>query len=402
MSRFVRGFLHLLALAWLWPAVPARAQGDGLFAVFNTSLGSFTCYLDHVRAPRTVANFIALAEGSNAWLNLNNGQEVHSRFYDGTIFHRVVSNFVIQGGGQPVGATFRGPGYSFRDEFSPALRHNSNGILAMANSGLNTQGSQFYITATPSYSSGDDVYTIFGHVSAGSDVVQRINYVPVSSQRPLADVVLSNVTILRVGPDAEAFDCMAQGLPAVGGTEVGLTKDDTKYHVTFSQLTNSIYNAFYATNLDGAWSTTQLPFQTNAMPTNRLDVTELVTNAPSRFFQIAQVQYPDPVYTPSSVVGRSFHMLFKTSGTRFSQWLGENGTGTWSYVTTGGFTTNGAILSYSWSQSPYIGQLYVDYDTLYTMLYTYAYDVASPASNRMSQYIYFTGSTFYGTYTNGP
>ncbi len=344
MSNVVRGFLHLLALVWLCPAVPARAQGDGIYAVFNTSMGSFTCYLDHVRAPRTVANFIALAEGSNAWLNLNTGQDMHSRVYDGTIFHRVVSNFVIQGGGQAVGTSFRGPGYSFRDEFSPELRHNSNGILAMANSGPNTQGSQFYITATPSYSSGDDLYTIFGHVSAGSDVVQRINHVPVSNQRPLVDVVLSNVTIVRIGSEAKAFDCMAHGLPVVGGTEAGLLKDEAKYYLAFSQFTNSSYDVFYATNLEGAWSTTALPFQTNAMATNRVDVTGLVTNAPVRFFNVAQVCYPDPIYTPSGVVGRSFHMLFKTSGTRFSQWLDENGTGTWSILLSGGGSGSGNIL----------------------------------------------------------
>lgn len=400
MKRSAVILLLVPALAGL--ATPVRAQDDGLYAVFQTSLGSFTCSLDHVRAPRTVANFVALAEGSNAWLNLNTGEDLHTRFYDGTIFHRVVSNFVIQGGGQSAGGSFQGPGYSFRDEFSPELRHNTNGVLAMANAGLNTQGSQFYITMVTNYSSGDDLYTIFGRVAAGMDVVQRINYVAVSNQRPVTDVVLSNVTIVRVGAEAAAFDCMAHGLPAAGGTEAGLERTAANWFVTFNRLTNSTYNLFYATNLWGAWNSGALAFQTNAQAGSLVDVTELVTNAPARFFNVAQVRYPDPIYTPSSVVGRAFHMLFRSSGTQFSQWLGENGTGSWRFVTTSGVTNSGAILFYAWSQAPLYGQLYVAYDVLVPMLYTYAYDAAPPASNRMSQYIYASATTLYGSYTNSP
>lgn len=382
--------------------VAACAQTAGVFAVFSTSLGRFTCYLDPARAPRTVANFVGLAEGSNAWLNLGTGEDMHTRFFDGTIFHRVVAGFVIQGGGQRVGSSFSGPGYSFRDEFSPELRHASNGILAMANSGPNSQGSQFYITVTPSYSGGDDRYSIFGHVSEGMDVVQAINGVSTTNDQPLVDVVLSNVTIVRIGPEAEAFDCRAWGLPAVGGGKSSLERVGTNLYVNFGRFTNSVCTLFRSTNWL-AWTSAPLSFQTNAQPTNRIDVTGTMGETPFQAFSMAQVAYPDPIYIPISVPGRSFHMAFSSLGVSFDHWLGDGGTGTWRLVSSG-VTNTGKIAYYSWTPAPYVGQLYIIYDVLYPMIYDCAYDGAGSTSNRVRQTVYQPPSypVYYGTFTNGP
>lgn len=124
-----------------------RAE-DGLFAIFQTNRGSFTAQLDYEKAPSTVANFIGLVEGTRGWLDAQTGALRREPFYNGITFHRVISGFMIQGG-SPNGQGTDGPGYSFGDEFHPALRHDAAGILSMANSGANTNGSQFFITLAP-------------------------------------------------------------------------------------------------------------------------------------------------------------------------------------------------------------------------------------------------------------
>lgn len=378
----------------------ASALSDGVYAVFVTGMGGFTCRLEHVRAPRTTANFVGLAEGSNAWVHLNTGQDMRAPFFNGGIFHRVVSNFVIQGGGQQVGSSFGGPGYSFRDEFHPELRHDTTGILAMANSGPNSQGSQFYITLT-SFASGDDKYSIFGRVLDGMEVVQAIGNVTLDSgSRPLVDVVLSNVTILRVGTEARQFDTSAYGLPRVGGTTVGIKRTSGCF-VTFDQDTNCSYHFVYSSNLV-SWSRAELGFDTNAVPSAVLDVTVISTSCPMYFFSLAQVSHPAPIYTPMSANNRSFHMTF-TSGSTLDHWMGNNGTGTWKYVRLGE-TYTGRILYSAWTPKAWLGQLYAQYDSYWPpCLYDFAYD--APGSNRFRQVVYdpvYGPLSFYGSYSNAP
>jgi peptidyl-prolyl cis-trans isomerase A (cyclophilin A) len=403
MHRACRILLPVI-LACLGPGVMPGQAGTletGIYAAFSTSLGGFTCRLEHVKAPRTTANFVALAEGSNAWINLKTGEDVRAPFFTGGVFHRVVAGFVIQGGGQAVGSSFIGPGYSFRDEFHPELLHNTNGVLAMANSGPNTQGSQFYITLATNYSSGDGKYSIFGRVIDGMNVVQAIGQVPVTNNsRPVADVVISNVAIVRVGAEALQFDSSAHALPQVGGTRVGI-EHSSGCVVTFPRPANSAYHFFRSSNLV-TWARGELRFDTNAAPAATVDVTAISTGAPVQYFNLAQVTYPGPVYTPISVTGMSFHMFFTASTTRFDHVLGGNGTGTWRYVTAGGVTNQGNIALYDWSPSAYAGRLYVEYDSLVPMLYDFAFDV--PASNRFQQTV-FNGfnPVYYGYFTtSGP
>jgi peptidyl-prolyl cis-trans isomerase A (cyclophilin A) len=170
----------------------------GTYAVFETTQGKIVCRLFEKEAPNTVANFIGLTEGTKEWTDPKTGQKVKRRFYDGLIFHRVIPEFMIQGG-DPKGDGTGGPGFQFADEFSPALRHDKPGRLSMANSGPNTNGSQFFFTEKPTPWL-DGRHTIFGEVVEGLDFVGKIARVPKTQDgrdRPLTDVVIKKVTILR-------------------------------------------------------------------------------------------------------------------------------------------------------------------------------------------------------------
>ncbi len=168
-----------------------------LLAHFTTSEGDFTARLFEDEAPRTVANFVGLAEGSKEWTDPRTGRRTTRKYYDGTIFHRVIDGFMIQGG-DPLGLGTGGPGYTFADEFSPALRHDRQGLLSMANRGPNTNGGQFFITlaATPWL---DDRHSIFGEIVSGLEVVKKIGAAATSQpgDRPLTPITIHTVTIER-------------------------------------------------------------------------------------------------------------------------------------------------------------------------------------------------------------
>jgi peptidyl-prolyl cis-trans isomerase A (cyclophilin A) len=166
-----------------------------LYAHFTTSEGPFTVRLFDAEAPNTVANFVGLAEGSKEWTDPRTGRKGKAKYYDGTIFHRVIDGFMIQGG-DPLGQGTGGPGYNFSDEFHPKLRHAKAGVLSMANRGPNTNGGQFFITldATPWL---DDKHSIFGEVTEGMDVVRKIGSTQTSKpgDRPVKPITIQSVTI---------------------------------------------------------------------------------------------------------------------------------------------------------------------------------------------------------------
>jgi len=165
-------------------------------AVFKTSMGSFTVELYADKAPVTVANFVGLAVGTKAWTDPKTRQSVQRPFYDGLGFHRVIDGFMIQGG-CPLGTGTGGPGYTFKDEFHPTLRHTGPGTLSMANAGPGTNGSQFFVTLVPCPWL-DQRHSVFGKVVEGLDVVQKIGKVRTGAQdRPATPVVMESVTIVQ-------------------------------------------------------------------------------------------------------------------------------------------------------------------------------------------------------------
>jgi len=174
------------------------ARQPGTYATLKTSEGTIVCRLFEKEAPKTVSNFIELAEGKRDWTHPSTGKKSKDRLYDGTIFHRVIPNFMIQGG-DPAGNGMGGPGYKFEDETKGSPhKFDKPGKLAMANSGPNTNGSQFFITvAATTWLTGN--HTIFGEVVEGQDVVDKITAVPRGRQdKPNKDVVLQSVVIEKV------------------------------------------------------------------------------------------------------------------------------------------------------------------------------------------------------------
>jgi peptidyl-prolyl cis-trans isomerase A (cyclophilin A) len=173
------------------------ALEPGIYARFKTTEGEFLVKFYEKEAPKTVANFVGLAEGTIEWTHPGTGQKQNAPFYDGIIFHRVIDGFVIQGG-DPLGKGFGGPGYKFEDEFHPSLRHSRAGMLSMANAGPNTNGSQFFITLGPTPHLNDR-HSVFGEVVEGMDVVMRIGKTKTGSgDRPVKDIAMEKVTIERV------------------------------------------------------------------------------------------------------------------------------------------------------------------------------------------------------------
>jgi peptidyl-prolyl cis-trans isomerase A (cyclophilin A) len=192
------GWLLAVFLSTVTGGILAEAQEKkaSLYATMKTGMGNIVIRLFEDKAPKTVANFVDLATGTKEWIDPKSGQTVKRPLYNGTIFHRVIPGFMIQGG-DPLGNGTGGPGYVFEDEFHSDLKHSKAGILSMANAGPNTNGSQFFIThkATPWL---DRRHSLFGEVVKGQDVVDAIGNVPRDPRdRPLKEVTLLEVVISR-------------------------------------------------------------------------------------------------------------------------------------------------------------------------------------------------------------
>ncbi len=178
------------------PAASVSVPGSGdLRARFKTSMGDMVAELYEAQCPQTVNNFVALATGKVSWTDPSGGQ-TDRPLYSGTIFHRVIADFMLQGG-DPTGTGRGGPGWRFKDECTSELRHTGKGVLSMANAGPNTNGSQFFVCqiATPWL---DGKHTVFGKVIEGADVIDTIAAVPKGpGDKPLKDVVLHEIEVFR-------------------------------------------------------------------------------------------------------------------------------------------------------------------------------------------------------------
>ncbi len=193
---------------------------DGLYAKFNTSKGEILVKLEYQKTPGTVGNFVALAEGDLE----NSAKQQGQKYYDGLKFHRVIPDFMIQGG-CPLSTGTGNPGYQFDDEFHPDLKHNAPGILSMANAGPGTNGSQFFIThvATPWL---DNKHTVFGRVENGQEVVDEIQQ----------EDIIESIEIIRVGEKAKAFNSVEAFRTFEGSREKRLTEEKMKAEAALEKL----------------------------------------------------------------------------------------------------------------------------------------------------------------------
>jgi peptidyl-prolyl cis-trans isomerase A (cyclophilin A) len=193
----------------------AMIHPNGPTVVMDTSMGRITCQFFEKQAPKTVANFIALAKGTKDWTDPQTQKKMHNKsLYDGTIFHRVIPEFMIQGG-DPTGTGMGDPGYRFEDEFNPDLNFDVPGRLAMANSGPNTNGSQFFITEVPTEHLNQR-HTIFGQCDDASltvvKAIARVERGP--NDKPVTPVVLQKVTIVPEGQSVPAASTSPAAQPS--------------------------------------------------------------------------------------------------------------------------------------------------------------------------------------------
>lgn len=285
----------------------ASALDDGLYAVFHTSMGSFTSQLYYTDAPMTVANFVGLAEGTQAWMDAETGAVRSEPFYDGIIFHRVITNFMSQAGSRNQLGT-DGPGYRFPDEISSSRLHDQVGVLSMANSGFHSNGSQFFITAGPTPWL-DGLHTVFGQVISGQTVVDSINQVTVNTNdRPLVDVTIESIDILRMGEDAIAFDA-SDALPVLGeGRLEDIYQSGETLHLGFEPQSDHQYVLRASVDMAN-WSVSGNPQYAHEF--EEIEPGFSITNsAKQSFYALTQLKYPGNDYSPESIDGKTIEFEF--------------------------------------------------------------------------------------------
>jgi cyclophilin family peptidyl-prolyl cis-trans isomerase len=301
--------LAALASLHLATTVFAAPAGDGMFATVTTNHGVFVAKLDHEKVPTTVANFVSLAEGTRTWLDARTGGLSNAPYYDGLTFHRVIDGFMIQGG-SPNGLGTDGPGYQFGDEFHRDLRHDSAGILSMANSGPNSNGSQFFVTVagTPWL---DLKHSVFGKVVEGLDVVMAISKVATGEKdKPVMPVVVESVRITRNGAAAVAFDPLAQGLPVLSDARPAFRRETAGDFIERPE-----HPPFTETFLNGSadlatWTEHRAIKDLWVPETGPINVSAHTAGKPRYFFQVPQARYQAQ---PVTWVGRTLTLSIRSA-----------------------------------------------------------------------------------------
>jgi peptidyl-prolyl cis-trans isomerase A (cyclophilin A) len=274
----------------------------GLVVTFRTTRGDIRVSLAHDKAPRTVANFMTLATGGRAWIDTRNGALRRTPFYDGTVIHRVVNDpdFRIAQGGSPKGDGTDGPGYVFRDEFHPGLTHQPY-ILSMANSGPDSNGSQYFFTGGVGAPWLDGKHSVFGAVE---DAASRLVVDAVLAAGSGATGILG-IGFTRGDAAALAFDETAQGLPeceAAEGSLAVVRNSATTFRFVRPQAAGSIFMAFRSDNLS-SWTLLGEVLQGTGS-TGYDSIQYDNANAPRGFYRSLLVTYPDAI-TPASMAGRT-------------------------------------------------------------------------------------------------
>lgn len=265
--------------------------------------GTFTIDLEYAKVPATVASFVGLATGQRPWIDLTTGAIRTTPFYNGVTFHRVMAGFMNQTGSRN-GFGTDGPGYAFKDEFDPTLRHDGAYVVSMANSGRHTNGSQFFITAA-AQPHLNDVHSVFGRVIAGQAVCDAINATPVSGTVPVTPITIQSISVY--GASLPGLNLFPTALPTVLDARPVLSKSGATYTLAYDASTYSSYTGYRSGDLS-AWGLFKSSYSPPGAPPSGSDnVTSLATGA-RHFFRMARVDYSGSAnpLTPASIAGRTF------------------------------------------------------------------------------------------------
>lgn len=343
--------MRFLLLLLFPAALHAQIYADFNVSSGGTSLGTFRVLLEHTKAPRTCANFIGLASGKRPWIDVTNGAvRTNKPYYNGLTFHRLIHNFVIQGG-SPNGQGTDGPGYTILDEYEPTLRHSSDYVLSMAKSGRpNTGGSQFFITlaATPSL---DDKHSVFGTVIDGTGIIDGFKnpslFPTGSGDVPLAPIVMDSVVIS--GPSYAGFDLNSSALrlPHVSGTDLSITRNAaaSSMNAIFDRKTKTEYFTYGSPDLS-AWSPLGIILSMDAENAFQLNVES--RTEPSYFLRTSPVDYGQIPDAPPDLnsSGKTLRIIFG-EGDHLD--ISPDGTGGGTWVDTG--NQSGTLIQTSWIDS---------------------------------------------------
>jgi cyclophilin family peptidyl-prolyl cis-trans isomerase len=387
--------LPLFVLAFMAPLANAFSPtSDGLFAVFSTTAGEFTAELDYEAAPMTVANFVRLAEGTIPTMDLSNGDVENRPFYDGITFHRVSPGFVIQGG-SPNGLGTDGPGYAFPDEFAPGKSHNAAGVLSMANSGPNSNGSQFFVTLGRA-TNLDWRHSVFGSVVEGLSVVTAIgsaDLVP-GTETPVAPVVINGIEIVRQGAAAEAWDESAQLLPVMSYQPMTIepAAEADKVELFFLRRPFSRNYLSSTTSLSG-WNLLGSRGETTAAAKTESFIRSNSGELGRRLYRMIEDQKVLPVSRP----GLTLRFFPPSDLPSYSVTLGADFDGTYTHVDTGGTTRQGSI-TYRWYEQATVDVLNIIFD-LNLITYRNSAGQIVYVPNQPQQLSLFFNSAISGTFS---
>jgi peptidyl-prolyl cis-trans isomerase A (cyclophilin A) len=318
----------------LFPAaLHAQIHADFTVSRGGTSLGTFTVRLEHTKAPRTCANFIGLASGKRPWIDVRNGAvRTNTPYYNGLTFHRLIHNFVIQGG-SPNGQGTDGPGYTILDEYEPTLRHSSHYVLSMAKSGFpNTGGSQFFITlaATPSL---NDKHSVFGTVITNTAIIDGFKnpalFPTGAGDKPVTPIIIDSVVIS--GPSYAGFDLNAASLrlPHVSGTDMRISRNTAAATMTatFDRRPKTDYMFLQSPDL-ATWSAPRFILSLDSEVNQELVITS--RPEPSYFLNLATVGYGQIPNAPADLIAGAKKLRLKFVGGQYLDMAFNGlGGGTW-------------------------------------------------------------------------
>ncbi len=400
MNPFARCCLTGI-LAWTsTQAGIALALPDGLYAVWETNHGNMTGELFYVEAPMTVANFVGLAEGTKTWVEEGTGRLRNEPYYDGQVVIRIadIPSTIVQTGSQNETNSGGGPGYTFRDEFHPSLRHDGFGMLSSANSGKNSNGTQYFFT-TDSLAHLDDVHNVFGRIVGGTNVLTAIANGPLTGSKPTDDVIFHHVTILRIGAAALAFDAAAQGLPvaeevAFSITPPVLSTNDISYQVLYDRTSNTFFNTWTANNTSSYTELDQMLVNSNLTATSNRVSVALDAEDP-HFVTMYKVRHPDQLFTPVDYPGLhitgnatfSFYNGTLISGTLEIQFGNDGNSGTVTIASPSAGTFNGNVTYADYTPEAYRANLLVRYTPFTPPGMYLTLDFASGGVNTFSGYM---------------